>query len=224
DKEQNNYLHQLLSRQRSDIQHPSLCDYARRKAVYPTTTGVIFWAITKVDQHVSCCLIVKPSGHLQITRHSFALFERVLDLRVEDLVGRMYGTINYVRNFECGQSLVCFLFIFFVKGSLPPSPADSGVSDVDSSSSGHTSTDELKARLQPSIHSPVGGLFSRHPALTWNAPLHQHNQRQSHLGQQFYQPFTTSKSYIYGFFRHLMGGVKVAFGAFSSCEFSKART
>lgn len=39
DKEQNNYLHQLLSRQRSDIQHPSLCDYARRKAVYPTTTG-----------------------------------------------------------------------------------------------------------------------------------------------------------------------------------------
>ncbi|XP_019767847.2 ecdysone-induced protein 74EF isoform X1 [Dendroctonus ponderosae] len=115
DKEQNNYLHQLLSRQRSDIQHPSLCDYARRKAVYPTTTG-----------------------------------------------------------------------------SLPPSPADSGVSDVDSSSSGHTSTDELKARLQPSIHSPVGGLFSRHPALTWNAPLHQHNQRQSHLGQQFYQPFTTN--------------------------------
>lgn len=36
-----------------------------------------------------------------------------------------------------------------VPGSLPPSPADSGVSDVDSSSSGHTSNDELKARLQP---------------------------------------------------------------------------
>jgi len=36
-----------------------------------------------------------------------------------------------------------------VSGSLPPSPADSGVSDVDSSSSGHTSNDELKARLQP---------------------------------------------------------------------------
>uniref|UniRef100_A0A1B6D0X6 Uncharacterized protein n=1 Tax=Clastoptera arizonana TaxID=38151 RepID=A0A1B6D0X6_9HEMI len=34
-------------------------------------------------------------------------------------------------------------------GSLPPSPADSGVSDVDSSSSGHTSNDELRARLQP---------------------------------------------------------------------------
>ncbi|CAH1134499.1 unnamed protein product [Ceutorhynchus assimilis] len=115
DKEQNNYLHQLLSRQRSDIQHPSLCDYARRKAVYPTTTG-----------------------------------------------------------------------------SLPPSPADSGVSDVDSSSSGHTSTDELKARLQPSIHSPVGGLFSRHPALSWNASIHQHNQRQGHIGQQFYPPFTTN--------------------------------
>lgn len=34
-------------------------------------------------------------------------------------------------------------------GSLPPSPADSGVSDVDSSSSGHTSNDELRARLNP---------------------------------------------------------------------------
>lgn len=38
----------------------------------------------------------------------------------------------------------------FVAGSLPPSPADSGVSDVDSSSSGHTSNDELRARLHPS--------------------------------------------------------------------------
>ncbi|XP_052121193.1 uncharacterized protein DDB_G0271670-like isoform X2 [Frankliniella occidentalis] len=35
------------------------------------------------------------------------------------------------------------------QGSLPPSPADSGVSDVDSSSSGHTSNDELRARLHP---------------------------------------------------------------------------
>jgi len=42
------------------------------------------------------------------------------------------------------------VFFRFVSGSLPPSPADSGVSDVDSSSSGHTSTDtELRARLQP---------------------------------------------------------------------------
>jgi len=43
-------------------------------------------------------------------------------------------------------------------GSLPPSPADSGVSDVDSSSSGHTSNDETKARLQPTpvpiAHTP----------------------------------------------------------------------
>ncbi|XP_048006109.1 ecdysone-induced protein 74EF isoform X3 [Leguminivora glycinivorella] len=34
-------------------------------------------------------------------------------------------------------------------GSLPPSPADSGVSDVESSSSGAGSAEELKARLQP---------------------------------------------------------------------------
>ncbi|XP_044259534.1 ecdysone-induced protein 74EF isoform X3 [Tribolium madens] len=114
DKEQNNYLHQLLSRQRTDLQHPSLCDYGRRKSVYPTTTT----------------------------------------------------------------------------GSLPPSPADSGVSDVDSSSSGHTSTDELKARLQPSIHSPVGNLFSRHP-LSWTSPAHHGQRAPSHMPQQFYQPFTS---------------------------------
>nr|CAH7756321.1 unnamed protein product [Callosobruchus chinensis] len=116
DKEQNNYLHQLLSRQRTDLQHPSLCEYGRRKSVYPPTTG-----------------------------------------------------------------------------SLPPSPADSGVSDVDSSSSGHTSTDELKARLQPAIHSTVGTLFSRHP-LSWSSPSHHGHRPPNHMSQQFYQPFATSES------------------------------
>lgn len=88
---------------------------------------------------------------------------------------------------------ISFLMCFrIVSGSLPPSPADSGVSDVDSSSSGHTSTDELKARLQPSIHSPVGNLFSRHP-LSWSSSSH-HNQRASnHTPQQFYQHFHTSE-------------------------------
>ncbi|KAL3278169.1 hypothetical protein HHI36_013510, partial [Cryptolaemus montrouzieri] len=114
DKEQNNYLHQLLSRQRNDLQHPALCDYARRKSGYPPNTG-----------------------------------------------------------------------------SLPPSPADSGVSDVDSSSSGHTSTDELKSRLQPSLHSPVGNFLSRHH-LSWTPSAHHHTQRApNHIPQQFYQPFTT---------------------------------
>lgn len=62
-------------------------------------------------------------------------------------------------------------FVLIFPGSLPPSPADSGVSDVDSSSSGgHTSTDELKARLQPSIHSPVGNLFTRHSLSAWQSP------------------------------------------------------
>lgn len=52
------------------------------------------------------------------------------------------------------------LIIFFVlssssAGSLPPSPADSGVSDVDSSSSGgQTCSDELKARLGLPSHCP----------------------------------------------------------------------
>lgn len=46
-----------------------------------------------------------------------------------------------------------FIYIYLFAGSLPPSPADSGVSDVDSSSSGHTSNDELRARLQPNSGS-----------------------------------------------------------------------
>nr|AQA29189.1 E74A [Nilaparvata lugens] len=57
-------------------------------------------------------------------------------------------------------------------GSLPPSPADSGVSDVDSSSSGHTSNDELRSRLNPQPPHQVtscrrspdsaGGLYTPH--------------------------------------------------------------
>ncbi|XP_044757168.1 ecdysone-induced protein 74EF isoform X1 [Coccinella septempunctata] len=114
DKEQNNYLHQLLSRQRGDLQHPALCEYQRRKAGYPPNNG-----------------------------------------------------------------------------SLPPSPADSGVSDVDSSSSGHTSTDELKSRLQPSLHSPVGNFLNRHP-LSWTPSAHHHTQRPpGNIHQPFYPSFTT---------------------------------
>lgn len=44
------------------------------------------------------------------------------------------------------EILIGFSLAFPVGGSLPPSPADSGVSDVDSSS-GHTSNDESKTRL-----------------------------------------------------------------------------
>lgn len=47
------------------------------------------------------------------------------------------------------------LFPQSCSGSLPPSPADSGVSDVDSSSSGgQTCSDELKARLGLPSHCP----------------------------------------------------------------------
>lgn len=59
-------------------------------------------------------------------------------------------------------------------GSLPPSPADSGVSDVDSSSSGHTSNDELRARLQPNPASSVNpSAGSTHQVTTpscWRSP------------------------------------------------------
>lgn len=46
-----------------------------------------------------------------------------------------------------------------ITGSLPPSPADSGVSDVDSSSSGGqpACSEELKARLTMPPHCSTGG-------------------------------------------------------------------
>ncbi|XP_030031650.1 ecdysone-induced protein 74EF isoform X2 [Manduca sexta] len=51
-------------------------------------------------------------------------------------------------------------------GSLPPSPADSGVSDVESSSSGAGSAEELKARLQPPpptpFHTPFLPFYPNH--------------------------------------------------------------
>jgi len=50
--------------------------------------------------------------------------------------------VELLSNLDVSVSLI-------IPGSLPPSPADSGVSDVDSSSSGNTSNDDTKARLQP---------------------------------------------------------------------------
>jgi hypothetical protein len=78
-------------------------------------------------------------------------------------------------------------FIFFLSGSLPPSPADSGVSDVDSSSSGNGQpicSDEIKARLglsgasasanasgqQQQLPPPPPGTFL-HPNFYSQAPL-----------------------------------------------------
>lgn len=77
--------------------------------------------------------------------------------------------------------------IFLIPGSLPPSPADSGVSDVDSSSSGNGQpicSDEIKARLglsgttaipnnsgqQNQLPPPPAGTFL-HPNFYQTAPL-----------------------------------------------------
>lgn len=52
------------------------------------------------------------------------------------------------------DTYICFSIYLHLVGSLPPSPADSGVSDVDSSSSGgQPCSEELKARLglQPHV-------------------------------------------------------------------------
>lgn len=68
-------------------------------------------------------------------------------------------------------------------GSLPPSPADSGVSDVDSSSSGHTSNDELKARLQltpgPAVRTPDSPGPGHHGFLAPYYHHHHHHQQQA---------------------------------------------
>ncbi|XP_049887959.1 ecdysone-induced protein 74EF isoform X2 [Pectinophora gossypiella] len=64
-------------------------------------------------------------------------------------------------------------------GSLPPSPADSGVSDVESSSSGAGSAEELKARLQPPPPAPF------HPPFL---PFYQHHQIASSLQHHVAHP------------------------------------
>merc|ERR1719189_2568750 len=62
-------------------------------------------------------------------------------------------------------------------GSLPPSPADSGVSDVDPSSSSHNSDDENR------LHRHRHAMQGRHPELS--SPSHL-NQHQSQAGNNRY--------------------------------------
>lgn len=69
-----------------------------------------------------------------------------------------------------------FVNCIIVTGSLPPSPADSGVSDVDSSSSGGqpACSEELKARLGMPPHCPPQGHMAPgtflHPNFYHNSP------------------------------------------------------
>ncbi|GBP84689.1 hypothetical protein EVAR_32315_1 [Eumeta japonica] len=70
-----------------------------------------------------------------------------------------------------GPTCLRYPISFQKEGSLPPSPADSGVSDVESSSSGAGSgvAEELKARLQPApappapFHAPFLPFYQHHP-------------------------------------------------------------
>ncbi|XP_034234373.1 ecdysone-induced protein 74EF-like isoform X2 [Thrips palmi] len=86
---------------------------------------------------------------------------------------------------------------YTTNGSLPPSPADSGVSDVDSSSSGHTSNDELRARLHPSgvpsRRTPdSSGQLQLQPSQL-QTPQHTYSPHQLHH-QQAYSPYYGSSS------------------------------
>lgn len=76
--------------------------------------------------------------------------------------------------FEYVQLTSSRLNLLLLAGSLPPSPADSGVSDVESSSSGAGSAEELKARLQPPPPAPFHTPF---------LPFYPHHQIASTLQQ-----------------------------------------
>jgi len=74
----------------------------------------------------------------------------------------LHGTLNHHPTLKGTNGIHCPPPYTGSTGPLPPTPADSGVSsDVDSSSSGHTSNDDLKARLQstpvPTAESPSAG-------------------------------------------------------------------
>ncbi|KAK9498795.1 hypothetical protein O3M35_003352 [Rhynocoris fuscipes] len=107
-------------------------------------------------------------------------------------------------------NLICFL-----TGSLPPSPADSGVSDVDSSSSGHTSNDELRARLQPPQHpyyqphqqppqqttgplAPVPSATTLYPPAHFLSPYYQQPQHTPYSNRNCKYIFTVGEPYING--------------------------
>jgi len=73
---------------------------------------------------------------------------------------QVHAIILYYKTCALFKRLSERVFYRVISGSLPPSPADSGVSDVDSSSSGHTSTDtELRARLQPHQYHHQGQIM-----------------------------------------------------------------
>merc|ERR1711953_771993 len=61
-------------------------------------------------------------------------------------------------------------------GSLPPSPADSGVSDVDPSSSSQTSDEESKIHSRLQIHGSVVSSVSSHPPASFLSHFYSSNQ------------------------------------------------
>jgi len=61
-------------------------------------------------------------------------------------------------------------------GSLPPSPADSGVSDVDPSSCSQTSDEESKIHSRLQIHGPGSVSVSSHPGASFLSHFYSSNQ------------------------------------------------
>ncbi|XP_026464240.1 ecdysone-induced protein 74EF [Ctenocephalides felis] len=96
-------------------------------------------------------------------------------------------------------------------GSLPPSPADSGVSDVDSSSSGGggqggviappppgAHSEELKARLAPSSHQALPAHSQNgHGLVTSPTGSHHHSLQGAFLPPQFYHHAPPVRGYHY---------------------------
>lgn len=112
--------------------------------------------------------------------------------------------MRHARFFRCVWLISWLRPCLILSGSLPPSPADSGVSDVDSSSSGHTSTDELKARLQPTPLPPSNGAGG--PPGPQHSPLGAGSGGGYHHHQQFLAPYYHHQQHLHA--RHLHYGVQ----------------
>lgn len=87
--------------------------------------------------------------------------------------------------------------VSYFKGSLPPSPADSGVSDVDSSSSGgQPCSEELKARLSMPPHATTVGNGTASNGLSGGVATNGHLPHGTFLHPNFYhnsQPSALSR-------------------------------
>ena len=90
---------------------------------------------------------------------TFKLFIQIficISMRCPFLASFFYDiTGSEPHNIDYRETKQLISFISHLSGSLPPSPADSGVSDVDPSSSSQTSDEESKIHSRLQIHGKI---------------------------------------------------------------------